>query len=196
VGSAALWDLMTCAAVGSQVRMRRAFLVEADARAQLRESRQTKLESVDVSSVRWLWAALNGRLDKHLAQTMPPPLLALMRQEAEMEVRSHCDLRAISLRSPRPLADRDRRSIRRSWPLMGAQYDADARAGSTLAPYDAPSYAPSCAVRSTRPVLRARRRASGGRLTEGSRLSAVCVGALALRARGDAAAHGAPDDGD
>jgi len=88
VGSAALWDLMTCAAVGSQVRMRRAFLVEADARAQLRESRLTKLESVDVSSVRWLWAALNGRLDKHLAQTMPPPLLALMRQEAEMEVRS------------------------------------------------------------------------------------------------------------
>ena len=79
--------------------MRRAFLVEAEARAQLRESRLTKLETVDVSSVRWLWAALNGRLDKHLAQTMPPPLLALMRQEAEMEVRLSCDLRATSIRS-------------------------------------------------------------------------------------------------
>ena len=108
VGSAPLWGVShcgegaaegMCAAVGSQVRMRRAFLVEAEARAQLRESRLTKLETVDVSSVRWLWAALNGRLDKHLAQTMPPPLLALMRQEAEMEVRLSCDLRATSIRS-------------------------------------------------------------------------------------------------
>ena len=103
--------------------MRRAFLVEAEARAQLRESRLTKLETVDVSSVRWLWAALNGRLDKHLAQTMPPPLLALMRQEAEMEVRLSCDLRETSIRSR---CDLRATSIRSRAISVRPRYDLDA----------------------------------------------------------------------
>ena len=69
-----------------QVRMRRAYLEGSEARREARDARQPPLRTADESTVRTLWAELSQRLDAHLEPTMPPPLLALLRQEAEADV--------------------------------------------------------------------------------------------------------------